>query len=346
MLSANWPNILRVTRASLRAVACSTAAQAGIQLENLSPTRSLIRIQGDQVQPFLQGLITNDLSHVSRGGPNDSMYTMFLNKAGRVLYDVIIYRAGKENSFLIECDKRIDADLRKHMLLFRIRKKIDIDIISDEQRVWTVFRRDVDPDADDHKYQEIPIRCGVLSCYSDPRLKTLGVRLIASTDNTAADIERALPGAKDTSDEYNYAQHRYRLGVGEGIYELPPEKCFPFEANCDYMHGISFHKGCYLGQEFTARTYHTGVIRKRLMPIALNAPVAMSQRHVDLLAAQITGDSGEVLGKLRGVEGSAALGLLRIEQALKTKFVKFGELCGVTSKPNWWPTEAPRQTKL
>lgn len=273
------------------------------------------------------------------------MFTMFLNKAGRVLYDTIIYRTAEDNSFLIECDKRIDLDLRNHMLKFRIRKKIDIDIVNDEQRIWTVFQSDENRPVE-QKYKEIPARCGLVSCYSDPRLKSLGLRLIASTSNTAADIEQVLPDVKEISDDYNYAQHRYRLGVGEGIYELPPEKCFPFEANCDYMHGISFHKGCYLGQEFTARTYHTGVIRKRLMPITLNEPVSKSQRHVDLLATQITSDSGDVLGKLRGVEGNAALGLLRIELALKAKSINFGDLSGVTTQPSWWPTEAPRQTKL
>lgn len=345
MLSANWRNILKVTRSSAQAVSRSRSASTQSCLESQSPTRSLIRIQGADVQPFLQALITNDIGHVAKGGPNDAMYTMFLNKGGRVLYDAIIYRTATENVYLIECDKRIDVDLRKHMLLFRIRKKIDIDIVNDEQRVWSVFPSNA-CEQQDQKFNEIPLRSGVMSCYADPRLKALGSRLIAPTNITADDIKGVLPDIKEACDDYNYAQHRYRLGVGEGIYELPPEKCFPFEANCDYLHGVSFHKGCYLGQELTARTYHTGMTRKRLMPISLTAPVSKSQRHEDLLATQIVGDGGEALGKLRGVEGTAALGLLRIELALKSKTVKFGELNGVTAKPSWWPVEAPRQTKL
>lgn len=339
MLLGKWQNIQRLASRAF-------SSRNHGRLENMSPTRSLIRIQGAEVQPFLQGLITNDIHHVSKGGQNDAMYTMFLNKAGRILYDAIIYRTSKENVFLIECDKRIDGDLRKHMLVFRIRKKIDIDIVNDETRVWSVFHPQSNLTIfDDKKYQEVPIRSGVLACYSDPRLKALGTRLIATADITAADIENVMADVKEATVDYNYAQHRYRLGVGEGIYELPPEKCFPFEANCDYLHGISFHKGCYLGQEFTARTYHTGVIRKRLMPITLSAPVSKSQRHEDLLDAQITSDSGDVLGKLRGVESTTALGLLRIESALKANKIKFGEFEGTTSKPSWWPTEAPRQTK-
>lgn len=123
MLFGKWRNIQKLTHRAF-------SIQTPTRLENLSPTRSLIRIQGAEVQPFLQALITNDIGHVSKGGQNDAMYTMFLNKAGRVLYDAIIYKTTKENLFLIECDVRVDGDLRKHLMRFRIRKKIDIDIVN------------------------------------------------------------------------------------------------------------------------------------------------------------------------------------------------------------------------
>lgn len=343
MNTLKWRNI--VTKSLLRTFT-TNATWTGMRLESLTPTRSLIRIHGEQVQPFLQTLITNDINHVSKDGPNDCMFTMFLNKTGRILYDAIIYRTTEINTFLIECDKRIDIDLRKHMLMFKIRKKIDIDIVNDAYRLWTVFKPDGNS-ADDQKFQEIPVKYGALSCYTDPRLKLLGQRIIASADNSATDIEVALPGIKEElNGEFNYAKHRYRIGIGEGIYELPIEKCFPFEANCDYMHGISFFKGCYLGQEFTARTYYTGVIRKRLMPIKLELSISTTKRHEDLLATQITGDNNVALGKLRGVEGDAALGLLRIEPALKSSSLNLCGLKGTIEKPKWWPTEAPRQTKL
>lgn len=345
MLSIKWRNILRVARQPARYTS-SAATENVIKLENLSPTRSLIRVRGDQIQPFLQGLITNDISHVAKSGQNDSIFTMFLNKAGRILYDAIVYRTPEDNTFFIECDKRVDGDLRKHMLVFRIRKKIDIDIVNDEYRLWAAFPVDTTKQQD-QKYQQIPAKCGVISCYPDPRLKLLGTRIIAPTGNGAVDIEQVVQDVREDCDSgYNYVRHRYALGIGEGIYELPPEKSFPFEANCDYLNGISFHKGCYLGQEFTARTYHTGVIRKRLMPIELDKPVSKSQRHVDLLEAQITSEKGDALGKLRGVEGDAALGLLRIDQALKAKSLHFADLKGLAKKPSWWSTEVPKQTKL
>ncbi|CAH1400617.1 unnamed protein product [Nezara viridula] len=75
-----------------------------------------------------------------------------------------------------------------------------------------------------------------------------------------------------------YTLCRYKLGIGEGINELLFGQSFPLEMNCDYLNGVSFNKGCYIGQELTARTFHTGVIRKRLMPLlfeseALGVPI-------------------------------------------------------------------------
>ena len=69
------------------------------------------------------------------------------------------------------------------------------------------------------------------------------------------------------------------LGVAEGGEDLPTGKCFPMEYNLDYLKGVSFHKGCYIGQELTARTHHTGVIRKRILPISLDQPVSQGEQE-------------------------------------------------------------------
>ena len=68
----------------------------------------------------------------------------------------------------------------------------------------------------------------------------------------------------------DYLSHRLQVGVAEGPGEVPKEACTPLEYNLDYLNGVSFTKGCYLGQELTARTHHTGVIRKRVVPITLH----------------------------------------------------------------------------
>lgn len=236
--------------------------------------RGLIRVSGNEVHEFLQGLITNDILHINNTSDNDdkAMFTMFLNKQGRVLYDTIIYkRSNEKTSCIIECDRTIVEELKQHLIRFRLRKNIIISCLKD-MNVWACFQDGLNLDGNtkqnllftyDHKYRKL----GVTIC-SDPRHQ-MGLRIIAPNNLQIQDFRDIYDDRKCvlTNTSFNYKKHRYILGVCEGIMEIPPTKIFPFEANCDYLHGISFHKGCYLGQEFTARTYHTGVIRKRIMPL-------------------------------------------------------------------------------
>lgn len=305
--------------------------------ENLSLQRSLVRLSGNEVHTFLQGLITNDINHVKPASPNDSMFTMFLNKQGRVICDAIIYKCkNDEQTVFIECDRLIDEQLMQHLKLFRVRKKISIETINDELCVWSSF------DADHMNVKQIKENLtkfdDKIITSLDPRLKKLGMRLIAPSDykienfqNTNQNIE-CLP----STDQYNYTEHRYAVGISEGTIEIATLKCFPFEANCDYLHGISFHKGCYLGQEFTARTYHTGVIRKRLMPIILESVVDFEYD------AKIMNENNKMIGKLKGCRNKHAIGVLNVDEALKSN-LKIGTINVTTHRPDWWPKQQSTQ---
>lgn len=314
--------------------------------------RSLIRVQGPQSLEFLQGLITNDMNHLSGNSGNSSliqtesesksMFTMFLNKAGRVLYDAIIYKPKpNEDTYLVECDVRIDKELQTHLKVFRVRKKINIDIVNTELAVWVAFN----PEALTHSQMAATLDNQTLSgdvlVSTDPRLSYLGSRIIAPIQSNVTDLISDIHFV-DSLDAHQL--HRYRLGIGEGIDELPVAKCFPLESNCDYLHGVSFHKGCYLGQEFTARTHHTGVVRKRLVPVHFNNGrlSAKSSRHVETT-------HGVVLGKVRGFQQDVGLALLKFEAALQEETdLLFGnvndeQITGRAIRPNWWPQEAPKK---
>lgn len=297
-------------------------------LENLNQ-RSLLRVEGLEVVPFLQGLITNDINHLKTEGTK-GIYSMFLNKPGKILYDSIIYGTEKENCFLIECDETIVNDLKKHMQMFRVRKKIEIENIDDERSVWVAFNPDVTKDS---LNINVPEGRDFISC-SDPRLKNLGRRIIVPKSFTSDDITKMIPSVI-VDDKIQYKEIRYHFGVAEGISELPPGKCYPLESNADFMHGVSFHKGCYLGQEFTARTHHTGVIRKRIMPLRFDGEISYSEN------LDIESDDNPKIGKLRGVCGNRGIGLLRIEPALKAEKLKINNISCKTNRPDWWPQEAP-----
>lgn len=127
------------------------------------------------------------------------------------------------------------------------------------------------------------------------------------------------------------------LGLPEGVRDLPPGVALPLESNLVFMQGISFSKGCYIGQELTARTHHTGVIRKRLMPVRSSAPV----EHLEDGASLHT-ESGKSAGKHRAGVGEFGLSLIRIAHANEVLTVKSSDDSTVTlqaSLPHWWPKD-------
>lgn len=213
------------------------------KLEHLK-SRSLIRLQGDLVAEFLQSLITNDINHL---GQQSGIFTMFLNKAGRVLYDAIIYNTKDNAQLLVECDAQVDVDLVKHLKMFRVRKKIDIDVAND-LTIWVAFHPDgsrIDFPADKLVDAKTLSDSDALITCNDPRMQNLGVRIVAAKDDDVAqrlslhNISAATPN--------DYQIHRFKLGVAEGVIELPHTKCFPLESNCDYLHGVSFSQRLLLG---------------------------------------------------------------------------------------------------
>ena len=104
----------------------------------------------------------------------------------------------------------------------------------------------------------------------------------------------------------------------------------------DYLHGVSFHKGCYLGQELTARTHHTGVIRKRILPLRLAEDLPESVIS-NLEEHDVLTDKGKKAGKLRRVEGRLGLGLLRLKETFGAERLTLNGITVEASRPAWWP---------
>lgn len=323
------------------------------QLKN----RSLIRVAGPEAKDYLQGLITNDINHLgqSSGG---SMYSLFLNTKGRVLYDSIVYK-NEHNTYLVECDSEGVQTLAKHLKMYRVRRKVDVNILQ-EYSIFVIFNvtiLNVDNFTDaPQKIDGIVMPCDTfkstipetsasvkiyknLFIYKDPRVNELGSRIISNTENDVKKEIQELMGNVDIAQpNQNYKTLRYHLGVGEGLDDLPYGECFPLESNCDYLHGVSFHKGCYIGQELTARTHHTGVIRKRLMPLYFTKLPSKLPNENKIIY------ENKNLGKLRGIEGNAGLALLRINQALDFEEIAVGDDGKARiRKPSWWPTEGSKE---
>lgn len=321
---------LRTIRSNFCVDTISSRIDSSFKQEHLKQRR-LVSVNGLDSLQFLQGLVTNDMNHLTRG--NTSIYAMFLNKGGRVMYDSIIYKTGDENKFYVECDVEVVDQVVKHLKLFRVRRKIDVDAVNDKN-VWVVF----DDSAGKKSSILLPKKHGKdeIVCI-DPRLKYLGTRLILEGDKDESYVKSLFEDKGsdiETSIENDYRKHRYSLGIGEGSTDLPNTKCFPLESNADFLNGVSFQKGCYVGQELTARTHHTGVVRKRLMPLKFSDTLKTVE---NLDTIDILNESDQKIGKLRGYCNGYGLALLRIELAIKSiKLLANGIECQ-TYKPLWWP---------
>lgn len=282
------------------------------KLEILSD-RSLIKIKGDGMFDYCQGLMTNDIFRLKT---EKSLFTMLLNSKGRVLYDCLVYNM--DDHLLLECDKDAASDLTKYLKMYLLRRKLDINIL-DDTRVWVLFGS-----------TPMHTEFDSVSVFNDPRLPVLGHRIIS---NKNLDIKNEI-SLDECDSTFTYQQWRFTNGVVEGS-ELLKGQSFPLEMNCDYLNGISFNKGCYVGQELTARTHHTGVIRKRIMPLIFDETPTGLELNANIYI-QSTSDTKRSPGKLRGFCKNVGVGLLRIEECLKAEKLFIGGFTAKTFIPNWW----------
>lgn len=213
--------------------------------------RAIIRLSAldpkEDVAGFLQGLVTNDVSGALPA------YAGLLSAQGKCLFDFLVWRDGED--MLIDCEADAIEDLIKRLSLYRLRRKIAIG--ADEE--WAVFwSRD-----EGEKDQFVP----------DPRLAALGWRSVGPI----GDNERV------GDDEWR--AHRLRLGVTEGRAEM--EDILWLETNAIELNGVSFEKGCYIGQENTARMNWRQKINRRLLVVPLDQsdPKRRTAAHEDLQLA-------------------------------------------------------------
>lgn len=176
-----------------------------------------------------------------------------------------------------------------------------------------------------------------ISIYNDPRLSYLGLRMLVNSDATSNDLVKHLKPNTCLQDFERYKIFRYKLWVGEGVENFPPGSALPLEINCDYLHGVSFHKGYYIRQELMARSHHTGVIRKRLMSLNVFSNDLKIQYD-----EKIFNESDKPVGKFRGQEKNFGLGLLRISEALNSKTLRIGHNVVKVLNPIWWRQEAQK----
>ncbi|KZM24745.1 aminomethyltransferase [Ascochyta rabiei] len=271
--------------------------------------RRLLFLSGPDTVKFLQGLITNNV-HAHRDQP---FFAAFLDSRGRVLWDVFVwvYPELLANEDHWSCYVEVDASeieaLRKHLKRHKLRSKVSIELVPEEELgVWAAWGQ---------AYNSVNAQA-VIADMCDPRgdMSTLW-RILAKPDSSL------ISGGSEIQDIQQYHLQRYKQGIAEGPHEIARESALPMEVNIDLAQGIDFKKGCYVGQELTIRTKHTGVVRKRLLPVQLDfsgIPLSSSlqlESGADIKQLDETGaiKKGRATGKFVTCIGNIGLALCRLE---------------------------------
>jgi hypothetical protein len=284
----------------------------------LLENRGVLAVCGPDRRSFLQGLVSNDVEKVA---PERALHAALLTAQGRYLHDFMMLEAGEEIWLDAEADRL--ADLRRRLSVYRLRAKASIEERPD-LGVAAIFG-----DAALARLELAgtpglarPFAGGIV--FVDPRLGALGARCVLP----GAALRGALAEAGLAEVAFS-AYDRLRLGFGvpDGSRDMVPEKTILLEAGFDELNGVDWQKGCYIGQELTARTRYRGLLRRRLMPVAIDGPTPAP-------GTLVTADGREV-GEMRSVFDGLGLALLRIETAADGSRLSAGDAIVTPRIPDW-----------
>ncbi|MDG6094617.1 folate-binding protein [Acetobacter sp. AN02] len=263
------------------------------------PGRGVIAISGADRVRFLQGLVSSD---VTLATPDTAIWAGYLTPQGRWLADFFIFSDEENDRLLLDCEQDMIPDLITRLSRFRLRADVRL-----EAAGYAVCARWGD-------LPEGKPGDGIIQA-ADPRHALAGLRLL---------VPGPAPAGTCQSEEYD--RHRLTLGLPDGSRDCVREKTLLLEANFDVLNGVSWTKGCYMGQELTARTHYRTLLRKRLVPVTSDHPLPPP-------GTPVLGPDGEDAGEMRSSCDHQGLALLRI--AHMDKRLTCGEGVLTPHVPNW-----------
>ena len=221
--------------------------------------RGIIFINGSDSKEFLQNIITNDINKVSE---TNTCFASILTPQGKYLFDFLIVK--HKNGYLIDCEKMQIDELYDQLNLYKLRFKVEMLNLSNEFVTASISREKFlkfdevkDLPGFTIKYREDPI-------FLDPRKKELGARIIINLEKLYLSLKKLDLTSSDIDEYYDLS---YRLGIPQKNTNQLKNKLFGIECNFEELNGLDFKKGCYVGQENTARIKLKNKLSKRLFPI-------------------------------------------------------------------------------
>ncbi len=255
----------------------------------LLPDRGVVKVAGDEARSFLNGLLTSDIDRVT---PDSAGFAALLTPQGKIIMDMIVAEAPAPDGggFFLDVPKALVKTCVDRLNFYKLRAKVIVEDLSEALGVMAAWDG------------EAATEYGL--CYGDPRLPALGHRVILPPHlaaESAADLGAALVPAAA------FEAHRIALGIPRGGLDFIYGDAFPHEADMDQLHGVDFHKGCFVGQEVVSRMEHRGNVRTRIVPVAYEGFAPDAGAAVMAVEKQV--------GTLGSSAGGRALAMLRLDRA-------------------------------
>ena len=284
--------------------------------------RGVLAVSGEDRVAFLQGLVSNDVERVT---PDQAVYAAFLTPQGKFLFDFIVVDDGER--LLLDCEAARLADFAKRLRIYKLRSKVELTDVSESFQVFAVHGDGalaaLGWASGAAAGASVPCLGGL--AIADPRLAALGARLILPVNANLSSLSLAL----GTLDDYD--RRRIQLGIPDGSRDMEVDKTVLLEAGFDELNGVDWKKGCYMGQELTARTKYRGLVKRRLMPITTDGPLPPPGTRITL--------DGRDAGEIRSTQGDMAMAMVRLNMLEQTAggaaVLAAGEMTVTPKKPDW-----------
>ncbi len=270
--------------------------------------RSVIGISGEDSTKLLQGIISNDIEKVTE---KKAIYTFQLTPQGKYLFDFFI--SLKDGQYLIDIAERQRDEFLKKLKMYKLRSKVEIIDLSTQMEVVSligdkVFQK-IGEDEDSGSVHEF---CKG-HAFLDPRSNLMYARAIIGRDNNYQAFQSQEFMLAEVK-EYN--KLRIENNIPEGEFDLVQDKSYPLQFKMINLNAVDFKKGCYVGQEVTARTYHRGVVRKQVFSLACDSKIT-HEGNFDIIISEKR--VGNFLSKLE----NNCLALLDVDFATSNKSFEF-----------------------
>ena len=284
--------------------------------------RGFIQVKGVEAKDFLQNIVTNNIEKATN---NSTVFSSILTPQGKYLFEFFILKL--KESYLIECEKELTEEIIKLLNYYKIRSKVEFINLNKKYEASVISLEKFKEINNSNLSKGLTINYEEGLIYIDPRNEELGAKIISKIETTQINIKKLNLIIADKNKYYNKS---FRLGIPQINLNRLKDKIFGIENNLDELNGIDFKKGCYVGQENTARIKLRNKLRRRILPI--------QKISGEISENDIIKYKGSEIGKIM-ISKPYSFGLIKVVDPDIKEFLNIDLVCGDSKvkiiKPEW-----------